>query len=51
MVKISRMLEKMTINDDDTIINNDSNFSTDSLNKKSLDNKKRNKSINMVIII
>ena len=41
----------MTIDDDNKIIDNASNFFTDGLNNKSLENEKRNKSTNIIIII
>lgn len=50
-IKILRILENMTINDNDTIINNDFNSFTNSLNNKSLENEKRNENINIAIII
>ena len=50
IVRASRMLEGMTVDDNDTIIDNDSNSSTDGLDNKSLENEKRNKSTNMAII-
>ena len=38
MVKISRMLENMIIDDNNIIINNDSNSFTDGLDNKNLEN-------------
>ena len=51
IVKVSRMLESMTVNNDDIIIDNDFNFSINGLDNKSLENEKKNESINMSIII
>lgn len=51
IVKILRILEGMTIDDNNTIIDNDSNFFINSLDNKSPKKQKRNKSINMAIII
>lgn len=44
------MLENMTIDNDNKIIDNDSNFSTDDLDNKSLENEKRNENTNMAMI-
>lgn len=49
--KLSKYQKNMTINNDDTIINNDLNSFMDSSNKKSLEKKEINKSTNIVIII
>ena len=40
------MLESMTVDDDVTIIDNDSNFSTDGLDNKSSKNKIKNENTN-----
>ena len=45
------MLEKMTVDDDNTIINNDSNFATNSLDNKNLKNEKKNEITNKAMII
>ena len=50
IVRASRMLEGMTVDDDDTIIDNDSNSSTDGSDNESLENEKRNESTNMAMI-
>ena len=44
------MLESMTVDNDDIIIDNDFNSSTDDLDNKSLKNEKRNKNTNMTRI-
>ena len=41
IVKALRILESMTIDNDDTIIKNDSNSFTNGLNNKSLENPKK----------
>lgn len=41
----------MTVNNDNIIINNDSNSSIDGLDNKGLENEKRNKSTNIAMII
>lgn len=50
IIKVSRMLEDMIINDDIIIINNDSNSSINDLDNKNLKNKKRNESTNITMI-
>ena len=45
------MLEGMTINDNNIIIDNDFNFFMVGLNNKSLKNKKINKNTNIIMII
>ena len=50
IIKVSRILEGMTIDDDDIIINNNSNSSTNSLDNKRLENEKRNENTNITII-
>lgn len=45
------MIKAITINENDTIINNNSNFLIDDLINKSLENEKRNKNTNITIII
>ena len=45
------MLKDIIVDDDNTIIDNDSNSVTDGLNNINLENEKRNESTNMVIII
>ena len=51
IVKASRMLKSITVDDDDTIIDNNSNSSTDGSDNENLENKKGNESTNMAIII
>ena len=41
----------MTIDNDNIIINNDFNFFIDSLDNKSLENEKKNKNIDIAIIV
>ena len=50
IVKASRMLVSMTINDDNIIINNNFNSFMDGLDNKSLEKEKKNKNTNMVMI-
>ena len=50
-IKVSRMLEDVIIDDNDIIINNNSNSFIDGLDNKSLENEKLNKSTNIAIII
>ena len=50
IVQVSKMLESMTVDNDDTIIDNDSNFFMNGLDNKSLENEKRNKNTNIAII-
>ena len=45
------MLKGMIIDNDNIIIDNNSNFFTDGLDNKNLKKEKRNESINMAIII
>lgn len=51
IVNISKILEGMTIDDDNIIIDNDSNFFTDVIDNKSLENEKRDQSTNMAMIM
>ena len=51
IVKASKILENIIVNNNNIIIDNDFNSSIDSLNNKSLKNKKINKNTNMAIII
>ena len=44
------MLKNMTIDDDDTIIDNDSNSSINSLDNKTLKNEKKNENTNIAMI-
>lgn len=50
IVKVLKIFKDMTINDDNIIIDNNSNFFINSLNRKNLYNEKRNKINNMIII-
>ena len=51
IVKTSKIVEGITINNNDTIIDKNFNIFTDDLNKKNLEIEKRNESTNMAIII
>lgn len=50
IVKVLKIFKDMTINDDNIIIDNNSNSFINSLNRKNLYNEKRNKINNMIII-
>ena len=50
IIRVSKMLESMIIDNDNIIINNNSNSFKNGLNNKNLENKKRNESTNMVMI-
>ena len=51
IIQVLKMLKSMTPNNNNIIINNNFNSFTNGLNNKSLENKKRNKNTNILIII